>query len=62
VDPRASLDDEEKRKFLALLGLELRSLGRPVCSQSLYQLRYPGSYGEGKCEELAEAAYADRKI
>jgi hypothetical protein len=27
VDPRADLDDVEKRKFLTLPGLELRSLG-----------------------------------
>jgi hypothetical protein len=33
VGPRANLDDVEKRKFLTLLGLELRPLGRPACSQ-----------------------------
>jgi hypothetical protein len=33
VGPRAGLDDVEKRKFLTILGLELRPLG----------LRYPGS-------------------
>jgi hypothetical protein len=43
VDPRAGLDDEKKRKFLTLLGLELRPVGRPARSQSLYRLRYPGS-------------------
>jgi hypothetical protein len=43
VDPRASLDNLEKRKFLTLPGLELRPLGRPARSQSLYRLRYPGS-------------------
>jgi hypothetical protein len=43
VGPRTTLDDMEKRKFLPLLGLKLRSLGRPVCSQLLYQLHYPGS-------------------
>jgi hypothetical protein len=32
VDPRAGLDDVEKRKFLTLLGLELRPLGGPVSS------------------------------
>jgi hypothetical protein len=42
VDPRADLDDVEKRKFLILPGLELRPLGRPASSQSLYRLRYPG--------------------
>jgi hypothetical protein len=39
VDPRAGLDDVEKRKFLTLSGLELRPLSRPARSQSLYRLR-----------------------
>jgi hypothetical protein len=43
VDPNAGLDDLEKRKFLTLPGLELRPLGRPARSQSLYWLRYPGT-------------------
>jgi hypothetical protein len=43
VDPRAGLDDVEKRQFLTLPGLELQPLGHPACSQSLYRLRYPGS-------------------
>jgi hypothetical protein len=43
VGPRAGLDDVEKRKFLTIPGLELRPLGRPARSQSLYQLRYPSS-------------------
>jgi hypothetical protein len=43
VVPRTSLDDVEKSKFLTLLGVELRHLGRPARSQSLYRLRYPGS-------------------
>jgi hypothetical protein len=30
VDPRAGVDDMEKRKFLTLLGLELQTLSRPV--------------------------------
>jgi hypothetical protein len=42
VDPRAGLNDTEKRKFLTLPGLELRPLGLPARSQSLYQLRYSG--------------------
>jgi hypothetical protein len=33
VDPRASLDDVEKRKFLILPGLEIRPLGRAARSQ-----------------------------
>jgi hypothetical protein len=32
VDPRADLDDVEKRKFLTLPGFELRSLGLPARS------------------------------
>jgi hypothetical protein len=42
LDRRAGLDDVEKRKFLTLPGLELRPLGRPARTQSLYRLRYPG--------------------
>jgi hypothetical protein len=45
VDPRAGLDNVEKRKFLTLLGLKLQPLGRPARSQSLYRLRYPSSIG-----------------
>jgi hypothetical protein len=43
VDPGAGLNDLGKRMFLTLPGLELRPLGRPARSQSLYPLRYPGS-------------------
>jgi hypothetical protein len=43
MDLRAGLDDVEKRKFLTLPGLELRPLGRPAHSQSLYRLPYPDS-------------------
>jgi hypothetical protein len=43
VGPRAALDDVEKRKFLALPGLELRPLGRPARNQSLYRVRYLGT-------------------
>jgi hypothetical protein len=42
VDPRAGLDDMEKRKLLSLPGLELRPLGHPDRNQSLYRLSYPG--------------------
>jgi hypothetical protein len=45
VGPRKGLDDVEKRQFLTVPGLELRPLGHPVRSQSLYRLRYPGSPG-----------------
>jgi hypothetical protein len=38
VGPRAGLDDVG-----TLPGLELRPLGHPTRSQSLYPLRYPGS-------------------
>jgi hypothetical protein len=43
LHPRGGLDDVEKRKFLTLPGLELRPLGSPARSQSLYRLSYPGS-------------------
>jgi hypothetical protein len=46
MDPRAGVDDVEKRKFLALPRLELRPLGRPARSQSLYRLSYLGSKGK----------------
>jgi hypothetical protein len=48
VDPRSGLDDLDKRKFLTVPGLEINPLGRPARSQSLYELRYPGSQKE-KC-------------
>jgi hypothetical protein len=38
VEPRVDVDDVEKRKFLTPPGLELRPLGRPARSQSLYRL------------------------
>jgi hypothetical protein len=47
VGPTTGMDDVEKRKILLLPGLELRPLRRSARSQSLYRLRYPGSfYGE----------------
>jgi hypothetical protein len=36
VDPRASVDDMEKRKFLTISGIDLRPLSHPAHSQSLY--------------------------
>jgi hypothetical protein len=42
VGRRTGLEAMERRKILRLLGIELRSLGRPARSQSLYQLSYPG--------------------
>jgi hypothetical protein len=42
VGSRIGLDDVDEKKFLTLPGLELRTLGRPARSQSLYRLRYPG--------------------
>jgi hypothetical protein len=41
--PSAGLEVVQKRKFLTLPGLELRTLGRPAHSQPLYRLRYPVS-------------------
>jgi hypothetical protein len=45
VGPTTGLEEVEKRKFFTLPGLEL-TLGRQVRNQSLYRLRYPGSYVE----------------
>jgi hypothetical protein len=42
VDPRAGLDDVEKRKFLTLPGLKLQPLGYPTRNHSLYRRPYPG--------------------
>jgi hypothetical protein len=42
VGPCVSLDEPESREILSLPGLELRPLGRPARSQSLYRLRYLG--------------------
>jgi hypothetical protein len=42
MGPRAGLNVVENRKFLTISGLELRSLGHPSGSQSLYRLRYKG--------------------
>jgi hypothetical protein len=42
VDPRAGLDDLEKRQFLTLPGLEIRPFRYEVRSQSLYRLRCTG--------------------
>jgi hypothetical protein len=41
VGPRTGVGDVEK--YLTLTGLELRPLGSPTRSQSLYRLSYPGS-------------------
>jgi hypothetical protein len=38
ADPRSGLEDVEKRKFLALPGLEIKSLGRLARNQSVYRL------------------------
>jgi hypothetical protein len=57
MDPKAGLDDVEKRKFLTLPGLELRPFSRPARSQSQHRLRYPGSWRQSKskrkCGEVA---------
>jgi hypothetical protein len=44
MGPRTCLDDVEKGKITPLPGLELRLLGDPPRSQSLYRLRYSGSF------------------
>jgi hypothetical protein len=66
VDPSAYLDDVEKRTFFTLPGLELRPLGRLARSQSLYRLRYPGSYHNAcifyKCLTFNRLVTADNTI
>jgi hypothetical protein len=46
MDQRTGLDNVERRKFLTLPVLELRPVGRPARSQSVYRLRYPKGYLE----------------
>jgi hypothetical protein len=61
LNPRASLDDVEKIKFLTLPGLELRTLGRPARSQSLYRLSYPDSHcREDNYETVCERKKCDK--
>jgi hypothetical protein len=63
VGPRASLDDVEKRKFLTLPGLELRPLGRPARSQSVYRLCYTGSRFVccRKCSNITYKSYRNEE-
>jgi hypothetical protein len=56
LDRRLGLDDVEKRIFLTLSALELGSLGPPALSQSLYRLRYPGSFYPMDTENKAAGA------
>jgi hypothetical protein len=44
VGPKTGLEDVERRKILSLPGPELRALGHPARSQSLYRLRSPRSW------------------
>jgi hypothetical protein len=53
VGPRIGLDDVGKRKILPLPGLELRYLGLPGRSQSLYRRCYPGLNGRKLCVKHA---------
>jgi hypothetical protein len=41
--PQSQFGRHEELKILPTPGVELRSLRRPAPSQSIYQLRYPGS-------------------
>jgi hypothetical protein len=52
VGSGARLDDVEKWKFLTLPGLELRLLGRPARSQSIYRLIHSPGLSEGKYENV----------
>jgi hypothetical protein len=59
VDPRAGLGDVEKRKLLTLPELELRPLGHPARSQSLYRLRTLILFIH---EKLTSVAIPDRNL
>jgi hypothetical protein len=59
VDPRASLDAVERRKFLTLLGLELWPLSCPAHSQSLYRLRYRSRRGRLRNTIFSEVGRKD---
>jgi hypothetical protein len=59
VDPRAALNDVEKRKFLTLPGLELRPLDHPARSQLPYrpqksQFRIAGILTEFQTKQLPD--------
>jgi hypothetical protein len=43
VGPRSGLDDVKRGNIFSLPVLEVRPLGRPARSPSLYRLRYPVS-------------------
>jgi hypothetical protein len=59
VDPRVGLDDVEKIQFLTLPGLELRTLGRPARSPSLYRLSYQGSSERSGGEKISACLESD---
>jgi hypothetical protein len=59
VGPRVGLHNVEKRTFLILPGLELRPLGRPARSQSLYRVRYPGSCETSRLPHFRENLLTD---
>jgi hypothetical protein len=46
------ISTEERRKIISLTGLELRPLGRPARSQSLYRLSYPGYHYSTKTQKI----------
>jgi hypothetical protein len=46
MGPKAGLEKVERRKFVTLPALELRSFGHPSHIQSLYRLRYRESWKE----------------
>jgi hypothetical protein len=62
VGPRAGLEAMEKRKILPLPRLELRPLGRPARSPSLYRLRYPCCLNEDVLTEITQFHYEKRRV
>jgi hypothetical protein len=59
VSPRAGLDTEARAKIiLPLLGIELRSPGRPYRSQTLYWLSYKGHSKESRRINSVASCYS----
>jgi hypothetical protein len=52
VDPRAGLDDFEKRKFLTLPGLELRPLSRPPVASRYTDYDTPAPLTKGDEQKM----------
>jgi hypothetical protein len=59
-EPRTCLDRVEMRKFLALLGLDVRLFGRPARSQLLYRLSHPYFKEYGRACKIMKTRQVER--